>query len=335
MGGAPKAMGMLRMLAVEEQKKVAALRLAGASSKEIGAAEARLRHLTERLQEAPPAARSFSVERSSTSKARNEVFLDLSEEELRGVAERRGEPREVVTTVCASCEKSTARNVKTGKCTTYFCSSLCQRKGWPAHLERAQRREKEERAWRETKEEAAEEDAQWDRETARRLEEDGLDVDFLGLVRGKCLSTNCSGYVQRRGAPRNIEPKVDAAREKIEEVGVWAWNRIDHLACRRCGAPAEEHEDLTTHMTTKYKQTTAQKKPPKTNAPPQQQQHQQFAPLTKLEKASEYYYATAGIKTTTSCEPQRITKKNTSPADLLDVVAGEEKKYDGDARTTS
>ena len=83
-----------------------------------------------------------------------------------------------------------------------------------------------------------------------------MSLSLSGRARGKCHETGCAGYVQQRGAPRSIKPRQSADGSTVES-GVWSWNRVDHLVCRRCGAPSQLHEDLTEELARRNRRATA------------------------------------------------------------------------------
>lgn len=253
---------MLRKLALEEQKKIAALKAQGKDSKD---AEERLAKLTQKIMSSEP---------SDAGRGRaNEVHLDLSEEEMRSWREKYGAPKTRVEKACAVCQRPTLRSTTTSGVESFFCSTECQRRGWPGHLDRVKKVQDMRRAQAKIEKDVEDEDAQWERETREKLGKLEVDVDFLGVARGGCVETGCVGYVQQRGAPRNIKPQAKG------ECGVWSWNRIDHLACRRCGAPNTLHEDLSTELDKKHRKARVATSQVHTR---------------RLDNAmdSEYYYAT-------------------------------------------
>lgn len=268
-------MPMLRKLALAEQKKIASLKADGKDSKD---AEQRLAKLMEKITDAADAA----PEPKGRGRA-NEVHLDLSEDELRAWRERYAAPTTQVERPCAVCRKPTLRTITTEGVVSYFCSTECQRRGWTAHLERVKKDGELKRAEAKIQQDVDEEDAEWDRETREMLGKLQIDVDFLGIARGGCAETGCPGYVQQRGAPRNIKPQG-------KECGVWSWNRVDHLACRRCGAPNTMHEDLSTELEKKHRKARVKATQNRTR---------------RLDNAmdSEYYYATRGTSSVTSVKP--------------------------------
>uniref|UniRef100_A0A7S3NIP6 Uncharacterized protein n=1 Tax=Aureoumbra lagunensis TaxID=44058 RepID=A0A7S3NIP6_9STRA len=235
---------MFRMLAREEQKKLAKLKAEGSNISEIKATEKRLEHLLQRIQAMPSNKKNAEKAPRPTYDSEKRETVKIGDDQSFG-------------SVCDCCGKATERKVQTGRTISKFCSSDCQRKGWGRHLERVRRDDKSQEKWAEIEKVAQEQDEQWRKETTARLAcEKELDVDFLGVVRGKCDDTGCSGYVQARGVPRNIKPTYNS-EGKIEQVGVWSWNRTDHMACRRCGAPSTEHEDLTQKLVDENKRLKA------------------------------------------------------------------------------
>lgn len=252
---ASKQMEMYRKVALSEQKKVQQLRESGENAKELAEAEARLRDLTRRMQELTTGHTNAYDE---ARRRGNEVHLDMSEDELRAWREVRGTKQaETEQRPCAVCSVLTSRSTTTGRTTSFLCSARCQRVGWTAHLERVRNDEARARRDRERDTERSREDAAWDRQTAEKLREDTItiDIDFLGVPRGACAQTGCVGYVQQRGAPRDIAPSRD--KDGKLRSGVWSWNRVDHLACRRCGAPADLHENLKDQIMRRNRTATA------------------------------------------------------------------------------
>ena len=279
---AGKQMGLFRTLAREEQKKLAALKASEGDPKAIGESEKRLEQLTAKMAalgskpdaeaEREDAEAEANARRESHVRKQAEVHLsdNMTEEELKAWRKRRedenvaaGAPRnsrklDEVMGACSVCYVPTSKKTVTGVTTSYFCSPKCQRDGWRGHLERVRKDELAERKRRELEEDMRREDLSWDKQTMDKLGDEAdrtPDVDFLGTARGKCYDTGCSGYVQQRGAPRNIKPRTGA--DGAVECGVWSWNRVDHLACRRCGAPSGAHEDLTEELRKRNRRATA------------------------------------------------------------------------------
>ncbi|KAH8072124.1 hypothetical protein JL721_4036 [Aureococcus anophagefferens] len=282
---AGKQMGLFRTLAREEQKKLQALKAGDGDAKAIAESEKRLRQLTEKMAKlgnTPDATAEEEAEASQQARREShvrrqaEVHLsdNMTEEELKAWRQRRedenvaaGAPKnsrklEETMGACSVCYVPTSKKTLTGVTTSYFCSPkcqpVCQRDGWKGHLERVRKDELAERKRRELEEDMRREDLGWDKQTMDKLagEDDRTpDVDFLGTARGKCYDTGCSGYVQQRGAPRNIKPRTGA--DGNVECGVWSWNRVDHLACGRCVAPSGAHEDLTEELKKRNRRATA------------------------------------------------------------------------------
>lgn len=278
-GSSGKQMGLFRTLAREEQKKLAALRSERGDARAIADSEKRLEKLTVKMQDlgsrsdaAEEAERDEERRNEASARRGAEIHLsdDMTEDELRAWRARReaenvaaGAPArsqrlEESHGPCGVCFVPTSKKTTTGVTVSYFCSPKCQRDGWKGHLERVRKDELSERKRRQLEEDMRREDAGWDAATAEKLEDDAdrtPDVDFLGTARGKCYDTGCAGYVQQRGAPRNIKPRT--AADGSVESGVWSWNRVDHLACRRCGAPSGAHEDLSEELKKRNRRATA------------------------------------------------------------------------------
>ena len=254
------AVGLLRKLARDEQKKLAHLRATNGAADDIAAAETRVRDLTAKLSAAASAGGGAAARAKQVGGDGGEVHVgaSMTEEEL--AAARRARPDEAPTGSCAACGAQTARSARTGRVSSFFCSAACQKRGWRAHLERARAADAAERARRRRDVKDAAAAACEAEATRRRVEKDtAYDMDCLGVIRGGCAATDCPAYVQKRGAPRSVRPRA-RADGSIED-GVWAWNRVDHLVCARCGAPAGAHADVTQEVETRHRGAVATAKP--------------------------------------------------------------------------
>ncbi|KAH8065487.1 hypothetical protein JL721_8243 [Aureococcus anophagefferens] len=116
-------------------------------------------------------------------------------------------------------------------------SRTCQRDGWKGHLERVRKDELAERKRQELEEDMRQEDLGWDKQTMDKLRGEGRPPRprrLLGHRAGQVRDTGCSGYVQQRGAPRNIKPRTGA--DGNVECGVWSWNASTTSRARCCAA---------------------------------------------------------------------------------------------------
>ena len=252
------AVGLLRKLARDEQKKLAHLRAINGAADDIAAAETRVRDLTAKLSAAASAGGGAAARARQVGGDGGEVHVGaaMTEEEL--AAARRARPDEAPTGSCAACGAPTARACRTGRVSSFFCSAACQKRGWRAHLERARAADAAERARRRRDVKDAAAAACEAEQTRRRVEQQtAYDMDCLGVIRGGCATTDCPAYVQKRGAPRSVRPRA-RADGSIED-GVWAWNRVDHLVCARCGAPAGAHADVTQEVEARHRGRVASK----------------------------------------------------------------------------
>lgn len=295
---------MLRKVALEEQKKVQ--RLTGREKVE---AEERLRDLTRRIEQLSvgKTAREEQSREDDRRRRGNEVHLDMTEEEMLAWRQARGQQNneeEEPERPCAVCNRPTKRTTTTAETTSYFCSADCQRIGWPSHLERTRLDEKRRDKDRLAALERDRQDRQWDRETAEKLKTNtGIEVDFLGVPRGACQQTGCEGYVQQRGAPRSIPASKG-------QDAVWAWNRVDHLSCRRCGAPSELHVNLSEEIRTRNRTARATSSKPRSKS--------RLAPTPSSASSSEYYYATRNVKPT---DPAHLPRRIDDDV-VVDIVGG-------------
>ena len=217
-----------------------------------------MRDLTAKLSAAASAGGGAAARARQVGGDGEEVHVGAAMTEAELAAARRARPDEAPTGACAACGAPTARTCRTGRVASFFCSAACQKRGWRAHLERARGADAAERARRRRDVKDAAAAACEAEATRRRVEQQtAYDMDCLGVIRGGCAATDCPAYVQKRGAPRSVRPRA-RADGSIED-GVWAWNRVDHLVCARCGAPAGAHADVTQEVEARHRGRVASK----------------------------------------------------------------------------
>jgi len=254
------AVGLLRRLARDEQKKLAQLRATKGAAAAITAAETRVRDLTAKLAAAALAGGGAAFCARQVGGDGGEVHVGDAMTEAELAATRRTRPDGAPTGACAACGAPTARACRTGTVSSFFCGAACQARGWRAHVERSREADAAARArqHRDVKDAAAA--AREAEQTSRRVEQQAAyDLDCLGVFRGACPETDCCAYVQKRGDPRSVRPRA-RADGGIED-GVWAWNRVDHLTCARCGAPSGAHANVTHEVESRRRGAVAKAEP--------------------------------------------------------------------------
>ena len=121
------AVGLLRTLARDEQKKLAQLRATNGAADDIAAAETRVRDLTAKLSAAASVGGGAAARARQVGGDGGEVHVGaaMTEEEL--AATRRARPDEAPTGSCAACGAATARACRTGRVSSFFCSPACHK----------------------------------------------------------------------------------------------------------------------------------------------------------------------------------------------------------------
>ena len=198
------AVGLLRKLARDEQKKLAHLRATNGAANDIAAAETRVRDLTAKLSAAASAGGGAAARAKQVGGDGGEVHVGAAMTEAELAAARRARPDEAPTGACAACGAPTARTCRTGRVASFFCSPACQKRGWRAHLERARGADAAERARRRRDVKDAAAAAREAEATRRRVEQQtAYDMDCLGVIRGGCAATDCPCLLYTSPSPRD------------------------------------------------------------------------------------------------------------------------------------